>query len=184
LTLPASIRVNVRVPFPALVQGAAFITVAKANGIFTLTPNYELLNQSIGLDTSQILALFDTATGLWSWINALQLVTAALGSYRTVTSAGAVTVAPTDVVILLKKSPSGASTINLPASAARGGAPISIKDLTGDANTNNVTIVPAAGETIDGFSASAAAANGVAVIDVDYGFKRLYPLTSGGYYLA
>lgn len=183
MTLPANIRVNVRVPFPALVQGAAFITVAKANGTWTIAPNYQLLAPSVGISPTQIVALYDTATGAWSYIPATQLGAALLSTYREVTAAGAVTVLPSDVTILLKKSPSGTSTIQLPASATRGGLPVTIKDYTGDASTNNDTIVPAFGETIDGFSASAAAANGVALISVDNGFKTLYPLASGGWYL-
>ncbi len=104
-------------------------------------------------------------------------------TYRTITSAGSVSVLSTDSILLLQKSPSGASTINLPASSARSGKTVTIKDLTGDANTNHITIVPSFGETIDGLSASAAVANGIALIDVDYGSKSLFPLTSGGWYV-
>jgi hypothetical protein len=182
LTLPANIRVNVRVPFPALVSGTAFLTVEKANGIWTITPNYQILAPSLGVSPTQILALFDTATGAWSYLGATQLA-ALLSSYRTVTATGAITVSPSDVVILMQKTLSGASTLQLPTSASRGGVPLKIKDLTGDANTNHITIVPAFGETIDGFSATAAAANGVGVIDIDLGVKILNPLLNGGWYV-
>lgn len=36
MALPANIRVNVRVPFPTLVQGSGPTTVTKANGIWTV----------------------------------------------------------------------------------------------------------------------------------------------------
>lgn len=183
MTLPASIRVNVRVPFPALVKGNAFITVTKANGVWTLTPNYAILNPSPGLTATQIVALYDTLAKSWSYVTAQQLAAAASAVYRVVTAAGSITVLSADAVLLMNKSPSGASTINLPNSSTRGGLPITVKDLTGDANSNNITFAPASGETIDGFSASDAAANGVAVIDVNYGKKTLYPLTSGGWYV-
>jgi hypothetical protein len=111
------------------------------------------------------------------------LVSSALSPFRIITTIGAQNVLPTDVVLLFQKTALGASTVNLPASASRQGAPVTIKDLTGDANTNNITIVPFAGETIDGFSAAAAAANGVAVLSVDFGAIQLYPLTSGGWYV-
>ena len=181
MSLPANIRVNVRAPFPTRVQGAAFIQVTKANGIWTINPNYTSLAPSVGLAGTQIVALFDTVSKTWSYISALSLL-AATDIYRIVTTAGTVTILPTDVTILLNKSPSGASSIQLPNSATRGGAPITVKDMTGDANTNVITFVPASGETIDGLSASAAAANGVALIDRDYGSKTLYPLQSGGWY--
>ena len=102
--------------------------------------------------------------------------------YRIVTTPGTVSISSSDYVILLQKGASGASTIQLPQASIRNGAPIIVKDLTGDANTNNDTFATYSGETIDGFTASAAAANGLAVIDIDYGSKELYPLASGGWY--
>lgn len=190
MTLPANIRVNVRVQFPALVQGGAFISVVKANGIWTLTPNYKLLALAPGQTPTQIIAVYDTANGVWNYVTAASLAGGGGGgggviTYRTVAVAGAVAVLPNDVAtILLQKSPSGASTINLPASSTRyaNGLPITVKDLTYDANTNNITFVPSSGETLDGFSAAAAVANGVALINVDGGSKTFYPLTSGGWY--
>jgi hypothetical protein len=179
MTLPANIRVNVRAPFPTQVKGTAFLGIKKANGVWTITPDYRTLGQNITTPT-QIVAVQDSATGSWSYVNPALF---AAGLYRVITGAGSVSVLPTDNILLLQKSPSGASSILLPASGARAGLPITIKDLTGDANTNNVTIVPLGAETIDGFSAADAAANGVAVIDVDYGWKRLFPLTSGGWYV-
>jgi len=183
MTLPANIRVNVRAPFPTQVKGSAFVGVSKANGIWSIVPNYLSLAPDVIVTPTQVLALQDSITGAWSYITAAGLVSAALSTYRIITAAGTVNVLSTDVILLLEKSPSGPSTINLPASATRQGTPVIIKDLTGDANTNNNTIVPSGSETIDGFSASAAAANGVAVMSVDYGSMTLYPLTSGGWYL-
>jgi hypothetical protein len=90
----------------------------------------------------------------------------------------------TDMALLINPSPAGAVTIQLLASAGRSGLPIIVKDLSGLANTNNITIAPASGETIDGLSAAAAAANGLAVIDVDYAARTFYPLSSGGWWSA
>lgn len=181
MTLPANIRVNVRAPFPTQVNGAAFITVAKKNGVWTITPDYSILNPNNGLSVTQVVAVMDTATGLWSQISSQSFGSLSLS--RTITVAGVVVVLSTDVVLLLNKSPSGASTIDLPAASLRNGAPVVIKDLTGDASTNNITIVPNGTETIDGFLAAAAAANGVALIDKDYGSKYLLPTTGGWFTL-
>ena len=181
MTLPANIRVNVRAPFPTQVRGAAFVGVQKANGVWTIKPDYRLVAPASGVTGRQIIAVQDVTTGLWSYLNVLSL-TAATIVYRIVTAPGAVTILSSDVTILLQKTTSGASTINLPNSATRGGLPVTVKDLTGDANTNNITFAPALGETIDGLSAAAAAANGLAVIDTDYGSKTLYPLQAGGWY--
>ena len=183
MTLPANIRVNVRAPFPARVQGSAFIQVTKANGVWTISPNYLALNPAASINGSQIIALYDTLAKTWSYVSAAQFISASAGSYRTITYTGNVTVLPTDVVLILNKSTSGPSSILLPNAATRGGTPVTVKDMTGDAFTNNVTFVPAIGETIDGFSASAAAANGVAVIGSDYASKTLSPFSSGGWYV-
>lgn len=183
MTLPVSIRVNVRAPFPTQVKGAGFISVAKANGVWTITPNYLTIAPVVNVTPTQVLVLQDSITGSFSQVGVAVLVSSALSPYRIITTPGAANVLTTDVVLLFQKATSGASTVNLPTSATRQGAPVTIKDLTGDANTNNITIVPAAGETIDGFDAADAATNGTAVISVDYGSKQLFPLTSGGWYI-
>lgn len=178
MSLPSNIRVNVGAPFPSQVSGAAFVAVTKANGIWTIAPNYALLGASPSISPTQVFVVFDPATGLYSLTN--------MGwenSYRTITAPGDVAVASTDLVILLNKTVGAATAIDLPASSSRNGLPVTAKDLKGDSNLNNITFVPASGETIDGFSAAAAAANGAAVIATDYGKKTLFPLTSGGWYL-
>ena len=68
---------------------------------------------------------------------------------RVITAAGAVTVsATTDYYVCVNKTVGAATTVNLPASPVTGLTYI-IKDCKGDANTNNITITPAAGN-IDG----------------------------------
>ena len=182
MTLPANIRVNVRAPFPTQVQSAGPFSISKANGIWTLAPNYENLALSGNFTATQRLALQDSVSGLWSYVPAAFLGSPSIAAPRTVTATGAVSSLSTDISILFKKSSSGASVYDLPVSSSRNGAPIILKDMTGDANANNITAVPATGETIDGLSGSAAAANGLAVIDRDYGSLTLYPLPSGGWY--
>ncbi|MBV8472591.1 MAG: hypothetical protein JO107_09460 [Hyphomicrobiales bacterium] len=183
MSLPANIRVNVRAPFPAQVAGAGFITVSKKNGVWTIAPNFAQINSLGGLKPTQIFVVYDTVTGLFTSVSVASLNQFGAGVYRTVTTTGNVNAAVTDGIILMQKSSSGPTSISLPQSSLRGGLPLTVKDLTGDANTNNITFVPAIGETIDGFSAAAAAANGVALIDTNYGKKTLFPLTSGGWFI-
>lgn len=198
MTLPVSVRVNVLPFFPARAQGAGFIKVTKANGVYTITADYSVLTAlgSIPDATKKTIVVQDTQTGVQNSITVAILAAAVasivttsglagaiLNTYRIVTAAGTVTIATTDAIILLNKTVGEPTNIALPASSVRLGVPVTVKDLKGDANTNNITFVPAAGETIDGFSAAAAAANGAALIDVNYGKKTLYPLTSGGWYI-
>ena len=178
MTLPVSIRVNCRAPFPSRVRGAAFIQVAKANGIWTIQPNYELLASFPTMTGTQVVAAFDTASGAFGLLSAPAV--AGFGSYKTISASYAIL--GTDVTLLVSNTSAAAISITLPQSSTRKGLPILVKDIGGNANTYNITLVPASLETIDGFSAAASAANGVAVIDINYGKKTLYPLTSGGWY--
>lgn len=74
--------------------------------------------------------------------------TAANPTPRVITAAGNVTVAAGDGLIVLNKATGAATTVTLETSPVAG-AVHRIKDGKGDAATNNITIVPAAG-TIDG----------------------------------
>ncbi len=182
MTLPANIRVNANVPFPSRVSGASFIVVSKANGVWNIAPNYSLL-AVIPPTQTQEFVVYDPVTGAYGLLNVSTFLTSNAGNYRLVSASGDVTITQFDVIILLDKTVGAATNVNLPLSSSRSGVPVTVKDLKGDANTNNITFVPTLSETIDGFSAAAAAANGVALIDINYGSKTLYPLTSGGWYL-
>lgn len=67
----------------------------------------------------------------------------------------------------------GAITISLPTGASRAGRALQVKDITGDAFANNITLDPQPGETIDGLDPM--------LIDVDYGGYTLYPKPAGGW---
>ena len=86
MTLPTTIRVNVRVPFPTSVTGTAFMQVIKANGVWTVTPNYTLLAPSPPtLTATQSVALQDTATGIWTYSGMSALLAQAFNSLGVVT---------------------------------------------------------------------------------------------------
>jgi hypothetical protein len=65
----------------------------------------------------------------------------------------------------------GAVTISLPAISARGGYPLAIKDISGVAQTNNITINPNGSDTIESLT--------TLVIKSAWGGYTLYPTTSG-----
>ena len=74
MSLPPNIRINVRVPFPTYVQGVAFIGVNKANGIWSIVPDYRRLAPTIGIAPTQMVALQDSITGVWSTVPASTLI--------------------------------------------------------------------------------------------------------------
>ena len=65
----------------------------------------------------------------------------------------------------------GAVTINLPTAASRNGYPLAIKDVSGAANTNNITINRNGGDLIEGLTSI--------VINVAWGEFKLWPVTGG-----
>ena len=65
----------------------------------------------------------------------------------------------------------GAITINMPASASRGGLPLTIKDVTGNAAANPITVARAGAETIDGLTSYP--------LDAAYAAATFVPKTGG-----
>ena len=63
-------------------------------------------------------------------------------------TASPVEVSPGDLTVRLKMAAPGAVAVNLPAGISR--KRITFKDVTGDAATNNITIVPDGSDTIEG----------------------------------
>jgi hypothetical protein len=185
MTQPANVRVNIGSPFPRMVKGAGFIIVAKIKGIWTIEPAYQKLAEIFAFadPTTKLVVLYDALTKAYNTISLATFAAQAVNSYRTVTAAGDVNVAPGDVVILMDKLVGAATNIVLPLSAARNGLPLTVKDLKYDANANNIRFVLADAETIDGFNQAAADANGVSLIDINGGKKTLYPLINGGWFV-
>lgn len=83
------------------------------------------------------------------------------------------TVLPTDRVLLVNTS-GGAVTINMMAAAARGGLDLTVKDDTGNAAANPISVVRNGAETIDGLTTYP--------IDSNFGAAQFAP-QAGGYYV-
>lgn len=102
--------------------------------------------------------LFQPVTGVLKGSATSYVTTAAAGSdirpllyassVRVVTAAGAITAANTDVYICVNKTVGAASAVSLFATPTTGYV-LTVLDCKGDANTNNITMTPAAGN-IDG----------------------------------
>lgn len=90
---------------------------------------------------------------------------------RIVTAAGAVAITSTDLEVGINKTVGAATTVNLLPAGSWAGIDtmydLTIKDVKGDAFTNNITIVPDGTETIDGLAQW--------LINMDLGAARLRP---------
>ena len=77
--------------------------------------------------------------------------------------------AASDALILVNVA--GVAVINLPSASSRNGYPIAIKDISGAAGTNNITINRNGSDTIEGLTSI--------VITAAWGGYSLYPVSGG-----
>lgn len=164
MTLPANVRVNAQVPFPAMVQGSGPVTIAKQNGIWTV--GFSISN--LGIQNPPPLNNFPTDYLLvWDSVakQFIQVPLSALSSLaraqRSVT-ASPIVIAATDMMLNVNIN-SGSPTCTLPGAATRAGVPLTFKDVGGNFAAHNLTITPAGGETIDGAASLILSANRQAV---------------------
>ena len=156
MTLPANIRVNTAVPFPALVQPSGPITISKNNGIWTIGFTIAAFGTQVplvGNYPTDFLLAWDAVNLTFfkvSITNLLSSIAITSGSARTqrTTTITPIVVAGTDQIISCNIS-SGPAACTLPSAASRVGVPVTFKDL-GQATAHNITLTALGGDTIDG----------------------------------
>ena len=167
------IKGKMDVRFPASVASAEFLTVLKANGVYTFGVDYTLLDASPIIDASTALvAVYDAASGSYKTNTVAQLLQQSPTVDQHITSAGPATIANNTGIARVDQTVGAAITLNLPA-AANKSCPVLIADWKGDAGTNNITIIPNGTEKIQGRSSWTIAA--------DTGSVFLRPLSGVGY---
>jgi len=176
MTLPASIRVNTLLPFPAQITGNGPIAITKFNGIWTIVynpDNLATMTPPPGDFFVDTIVVHNSSTGinfkmtLNDLVAAVTPVTATLNQ-RLIT-AGPATTLPTDRIINCNCA--APTTITLPSYVAQAGIPLTFKDVAGLATSNNITITAAGGELIDG--------QATIVLDTDYESITLLPAFDG-----
>ena len=159
MTLPANIRLNVPAPFPSVVKGQAPISIAKANGIWTLGLSF------LGLQITQpptanyptdYILVFDSVAGIFFRMPLSNFASGAAVQRSII--AAPVTIQPTDQILNLNLA--APTTITLPSYLVRGGVPLTFKDVGMQAAANNITFQGTAGETIDSNVSVQKTANG------------------------
>lgn len=105
--------------------------------------------------------------------NVQDAIGSVIGAVVDVAAAASPYTPPANAGVLLVDTTAGPVTINLPLAASRHGSALLIKDKTGNAAVNNITINPTGPETIDGLA--------TVVLSNPYAFFRAVPKT-GGYY--
>lgn len=174
LQLPTrpTIKARAVVKFPARIDGDNGITVTKANGVYTISDEFDTLSELESIDDSSVTYVKLLFEGVYYYFSIASLVEAisSAGTPQVITAAGDLTIESTHRYVVFNKTVGAATGVTLPASADRDDALV-IKDGKGDASTNNITITPDGSETIDGLSAW--------VISFDYGGVTLVPRPDG-----
>jgi len=167
-SLPYNLRVNVAVPFPALVMGANGLKIKKSNGIWTVSLDYSAVQQSgtIPDPGNSFVLVWNIVTGIYTVVPISALTNSK--SVVTLNTGSTYTAQPSDEVILVKSLPM-AITVDW---SARTKA-LRVVDAAGGAAANNITITPAAGQT------QMATVNYVYTIDGNGGSITLTPLPDG-----
>ena len=155
MNIPRNIRVNTTFPFPALVQGSGPVVLTKMNGIWTVGFSMSILAAQVPPPANyatDYLIVWDAQTNTFfrmsiaGLIASLGIDTGAVRLQRLVVTTPIV-VSGSDAIINCNVPVAAACT--LPPAAARGGVPLTFKDM-GQANAHHITLTAAPGDTIDG----------------------------------
>ncbi len=120
-------------------------------GIGHLSDSSTLVRDTV-IDSSNGGLLVNFGPGTKDIVNDLPaqyLVPLSNPKYRLITAAGAATVTSADGIVEINKTVAASTVVSVNPATLTIGAPITIKDGKGDADVNNITIVPASG-TFDG----------------------------------
>jgi hypothetical protein len=177
----ANLVARVVTSFPSQAQGSNGLKITQSNGIFTVQPDYMSVVQAGALvNQSQVLVLVyrgDLSPAQYQTYNLTQLsqsLQAALVSPNKLQASPWV-INATDTFVVVENSSAAPISIQMPASSAKVGA-VEIKDGLGNFAAYNVTILPSAGEKIDGASSF--------VMRNNFQSLKFVPFTGIGYYIS
>lgn len=123
------LKLKVLPKIPARIVGTDGIAVSLAGGIYT-----------IALDEATLLTI----------ANLVAATSGLVGELRVVTGSGSVVISSTEGGVAINKTVGAATTVQLPLAAPRNGVAVIVVDMKGDALSNNITVLAAGAETING----------------------------------
>lgn len=128
------------VRFPANILTEAFLTVLRANGIYTFGVDYTALNADAILDPAQTLvAVYDEGAAQFKQMTLSALIASTTQIVQTFTAAGTEAINPNTGIALVNQTVGAAKTLTMPLASAKT-CPVLISDWKLDAGTNNITI--------------------------------------------
>jgi len=167
----ATIKGKMDVRFPANVAVDEFLTVLKANGIYTFGVDYTKLDLSPVLDpNATLIAVYDETSQSFKAVSISSLQISSVEQH--ITAAGPAAINANTAIVRVDQTVGAPITINLPAGKDKS-CPVLVADWKGDAGTNNITIMPFGSEKIQGMSSWTIAS--------DTGSVFLRPISGVGY---
>jgi hypothetical protein len=191
------VKLKALISFPSQAYGRLGIDVAKSNGSFFIDIDYSEFGvvSSLPVNPNLCTLVYDVALRTYvlapvslvgtggladapndgftygrnsaAWVR----LVAATRAQRIVTASGPVTALATDDIIIIRKTVGAPTTVNVDWSIMT--RPLTIVDGKADAQTNNITVVPSAGQT------QFATVNYPYVIDSNGGAITFTPLADG-----
>jgi hypothetical protein len=169
------IKGKMDVRFPANIQTKNFLTVARANGIYTFDVDYSVLEEITSFDPSQELIAVQGRSGIWNLLSLATLFSITTQTEQHITDAGPVTIQNTAGIVRVDQTVGAPITLTLPLASDKT-CPVLISDWKGDAGTNNITIETSGSDTFPGGLTEW-------TIAADIGSVFLRPISGVGYVL-
>jgi hypothetical protein len=170
------IKGKMDVRFPAKVAVAEFLTVLKANGVYTFGVDYTLIGEEPVIDpTTAMIVVLDEDSNSYKLQSLSSLISSASQIEQHITAAGPVTINNNTGIVRVDQGTSAAITLTLPLASDKT-CPVLISDWKGDAGTHNITIETSGSDTFPGGLTSW-------TIAADTGSVFLRPIAGAGYVL-
>lgn len=153
MTLPANVRFNTQVPFPAMVTAIGPVTLTKVNGVWTVGFSIANLGTEVpglGSFPNDYLLVWDSVqlNFFKTPITTLQQMLVGAGrTQRSITGSGQLPIVANDSILNLNAASDLTPTV--PLASGRTGAPLTFKNLPG---SHLQTLTPTSPDTFDGQS--------------------------------
>lgn len=161
---------------PAQIAVDQFLTVARANGVYTFGVDYTVLDPTAFTDPANTyVAVLDASAGSYKVTTLSALISGSTGIVQTFTAGGTEDINANTGIALVNQTVGAAKTLTMPLSSAKT-CPVLVSDFKGDAGTNNITINLSGSDKLPGNLTSW-------TIAADAGSVLLRPIPGVGYAL-
>jgi hypothetical protein len=144
------IKGKMDVRFPANVQVEKFLTLNRANGVYTFDIDYTLLDSSAVVDpTTTFAAVFDQNAGLYKIASLSALLASISQIEQHITDPGPVAIDNNTGIVRVDQAVGAAIELDMPDSSAKT-CPVLISDWKADSGTNPITVNLTGSDTFPG----------------------------------